>query len=330
MGGGEKPTLMLEAEGEKVAIALDTESSPRILLAVLERLPLAVDLHCAKLAGDQILWPTTVVMPLEGARSINDLPDAPFIYYPDRQFLEIIYAPIQDEEADVVYLGEASGHVDALQRLGEKVQAGQGNRVIRGRLSVGGDGAWVEDFRRRVHAMAPDPRYVDRPGVDALGHFGRSVREAAEAMADAPPAEIMTMMRRRGIMLPAGPLLNAQGETRKLHEALWALRERASAAGDKPLHSAIAVDDFVADAAAVLLRTAEDKLANFYGLHDAGGFAGRIADHFEETSEDARTMLDEVIVWVGRLDGWLDACIPWQAVNAAVERASDALVGDGG
>jgi hypothetical protein len=330
MSGSDKPTLILEAEGESITIALDTESSPRILLAVLDRLPMTIDLHCAKLAGDQVLWPTTVVMPLEGTRSINALPDAPFIYYPDRQFLEIIYAPIQDEEADVVCLGEASGHVDALHRLGEKVQADQGHRIIHGRLSVGGEGGWVDGFRKRAHAMAPDPRYVDRPGVDAIGHFGRSVREAAEAMADAPPAEIMTMMRRRGIMLPAGPLLNAQGEARKLHEGLWSLRTRAAEAGDRPLHSAIAVDDFVADAAAVLLRTAEDKLANFYGLHEAGAFAGKIAGHFEAISEDARTVLDEVIVWVGRLDGWLDACIPWQAVNTAVERASDSLTrGDG-
>lgn len=324
------PTLVLEVEGESIAIVLDTESSPRILLAVLERLPMAIDLHCAKLAGDQILWPTTVVMPLEGARSINALPDAPFIYYPDRQFLEIIYAPIQDEEADVVYLGEASRHVDALRRLGETVQAEQGHRIIRGRLSVGGTGGWVDAFRKRVHGMAPDPRYADRPGVDALGPFARSVREAAAAMADQPPSEVMTMMRRRGIMLPAGPLLNAQGETRKLHEGLWSLRMRAAQAGEKPLHSAIVVDDFVADAAAVLLRTAEDKLANFYGLHEAGGFAGKIAAHFEATSEDARTVLDELIVWVGRLDGWLDACIPWQTVNAAVERASGSLAGGEG
>jgi hypothetical protein len=289
MSGSDKPTLILEAEGESITIALDTESSPRILLAVLDRLPMTIDLHCAKLAGDQVLWPTTVVMPLEGTRSINALPDAPFIYYPDRQFLEIIYAPIQDEEADVVCLGEASGHVDALHRLGEKVQADQGHRIIHGRLSVGGEGGWVDGFRKRAHAMAPDPRYVDRPGVDAIGHFGRSVREG-----------------------------------------LWSLRTRAAEAGDRPLHSAIAVDDFVADAAAVLLRTAEDKLANFYGLHEAGAFAGKIAGHFEAISEDARTVLDEVIVWVGRLDGWLDACIPWQAVNTAVERASDSLTrGDG-
>lgn len=328
MNDSDKPILMLEAEGESIAIALDTESSPRILLAVLDRLPMKIDLHCAKLAGDQVLWPTTVVMPLEGERSINDLPDAPFIYYPDRQYLEIIYAPIQDEEADVVFLGEASGSVEALHRLGEKVQADQGHRIIHGRLSIGGDGGWVDGFRKRVHGMAPDPRYTDRLGVDALGPFGRSVREAADAIADAPPAEIMTMMRRRGIMLPAGPLLNAQGETRKLHETLWSLRARAAQAEEKPLHSANVVDDFVADAAAVLLRTAEDKLANFYGLHDMGGFAGRIAAHFEAVSEDARTVLDEVIVWVGRLDGWLDACIPWQAVNTAVERASDSLVRD--
>lgn len=330
MAEGAKPILMLEAAGESIAIALDLDSSPHTLLAVLGRLPAAIDLHCAKFAGDQILWPTTVLMPLENGRSINALPAAPFIYYPDRQFLEIIYAPIQDEEADVVFLGTAGDHLDALHRLGERVQTEQGRCIIRGRLGIGGDGGWVSEFRRRVHRMAPDPRYADRLGVDALGPTARAAREATEAMAEAPPEEIMTLVRRRGIMLPAGPLLNAQGESRKLHEGLWAIRMRAVEAVDKPLHSSRNVDDFVADAASVLLRTAQDRLANFCGLHDAGGFAGQMAAHFEDTTEDARTVLDEVIVWAGRLDGWLDACLPWQAINAAVEQASESLADDGG
>jgi hypothetical protein len=120
-------------------------------------------------------------------------------------------------------------------------------------------------------------------------------------------------MSRRGVMLPLGPLLTAESEARKLHETLWLLRDRSDP------------DAFTAAATAMLLRGAADRLANFAGLGEAGGFAARAADLLEASDTDVRAMLDELILWAGRLSGWLDLCIPWQGVNAVTEEAAATL-----
>jgi hypothetical protein len=293
-------SLLLRAEGECVEIRLDTAAAPHTLRALADLLPMALDLHCAKIAGDQVIFPVPFVLPLEGALSINAIPQAAFIYYPERQFCELMFGDLQDEEASVTPLGEAGAHIATLRRIGERLQAAQGRRIVMGELSLGPEAD-------RLGALP------SRPEGPAQSARVRAIRDARYAIWAGMPDEIGALMARRGIMLPVGPLLLAESEARKLHETLWLLRDRAGSGG------------FTAAAAAMLLRGAADRLANFAGLGEAGGFAARAAALLEASDTDARPILDELILWAGRLAGWLDLCIPWQGINAVTEEAAASL-----
>jgi hypothetical protein len=72
-------TLVLSIEGTRIEIALDVVAAPRTLNDLLACLPQRIDLHCAKIAGDQILWPVPVLQPLESARDIHGTPPGAFI-----------------------------------------------------------------------------------------------------------------------------------------------------------------------------------------------------------------------------------------------------------
>ena len=136
MANTDDAALILSAEGVSVEIGLDLATAPRTITALLAALPLKVDLHCAKIAGDQILWPVPVLQPLESARDIQGAAPGAFIYYPKRQFLEIMFGPLQEESASVTILGGARGDLSALKRLGETVQADHGWRIVWGELSA--------------------------------------------------------------------------------------------------------------------------------------------------------------------------------------------------
>jgi hypothetical protein len=293
-------SLTFRAEGECVEISLDTASAPHTLRALADLLPMTIDLHCAKIAGDQVIFHVPFVLPLEGALNINAIPPAAFIYYPERQFCEIMFGDLQDEEANVTPLGEAGADIAALRRIGERLQAGQGRRIVTAEFSFGPDVGWLAALPPSAQGPAPSVRISD-------------IRDARHAIWAGMPDEIVALMARRGVMLPLGPLLTAESEARKLHETLWLLRERTDS------------DGFVAAAAAMLLRGAADRLANYAGLGEAGGVAARAAALLESSPADARPMLDELIPWAGRLAGWLDLCIPWRGVNEVTEEASASL-----
>ncbi len=294
------PSLLFRAEGECVEIRLDTASAPHTLRALADLLPMALDLHCAKIAGDQVIFHVPFVLPLEGALSINAIPPAAFIYYPERQFCELMFGDLQDEEASVTPLGEAGADIAALRRIGERLQADQGRRIVTGELTLGPDAGWLNALPSAPESPAPSA------GL-------REIREARHAIWAGMPDEIAVLMSRRGVMLPLGPLLTAESEARKLHETLWLLRERSDA------------DGLLTAAAAMLLHGAADRFANYAGLGEAGALAARAAGLLEASDADAHAILDELILWAGRLAGWLDLCIPWQGVNAVTEEAAASL-----
>ena len=288
-------SLFLTAEGERIEIVLDLKTSPNTIAALIATLPARLDLHCAKIAGDQILWPTPVLLPLENPRDIQNSKPGAFIYYPKRQFLEIMFGPLQDETANVTILGQASD-VAALKRLGAKVQANQGWKTTWAELSAGPDDGW--------RAKLPK---VDAGAQSATLTKLRALRDKAWKN---PPAEYARMRARRGVMLPLGPLVFAESELRKLHENLWLFRER----GDAKL---------TAQATPMLVRGAASLLDNFLGLHDSAKDLEAFATALEGGNDDA-AVLDETIRTVGRLSHWLDLDFPWVKLNAVAEEAAKA------
>lgn len=296
MASKDDATLILSAEGAKVEIGLDLAAAPHTIAALLATLPLKVDLHCAKIAGDQILWPVPVLQPLESARDIQGAAPGAFIYYPKRQFLEIMFGPLQEESASVTILGGARGDLSALKRLGETVQADHGWRTVWGELSAG-----PGDWRKALPEAAGGAR------LSASCSVARKLRLAAW---QGVPAEFERLRARRGVMIPLGPLFYAESETRKLHENLWLLRDERETR-------------FKSEAAALLLRGAADMLEGFLGLHDTAKGLATLADAIGQEPSDAAAILDETILYVGRLSHWLDLYFPWRKLNAVAEAAAD-------
>ena len=323
-----RASLVFETGDERVEIRLDLESAPRTLKALVDLLPMQIDPHCAKIAGDQIVFLVPFIQPFEGGVNINEIAPGAFIYYPERQFCELMFGDLQDEEASVTPLGEAGDFVPALRRIGERLQREQGWSSTRGELSVGPGADWREALDRRAAAADTEPCFGPPPADAALSPALREVRAARREMWREQPAEIAALMARRGIMLPVGPLLVAESEARKLHENLWFLRVRVAELDARPAHGTADPAAFVADMVSVLLRGAADRLANFAGLHEAGSVAARAAGHLERAPDDALAMLDELILYAGRLAGWLDLCLPWQKVNEVTEAASAAVQAD--
>jgi hypothetical protein len=288
--------LILSAEGVTVEIGLDVAATPRTIAALLTSLPLKVDLHCAKIAGDQILWPVPVLQPLESARDIQGAAPGAFIYYPKRQFLEIMFGPLQEESASVTILGGARGDLSALKKLGETVQADHGWRIVWGELS-----AKPGDWQTALPAAPAGPK------LSASCSAARKLRNAAW---QGVPAEFERLRARRGVMIPLGPLFYAESETRKLHENLWLLRDEREAR-------------FKSGAAALLLRGAAGMLEGFLGLHDTAKGLAVMADAIGQEPTDTSALLDEAILYVGRLSHWLDLYFPWRKLNAVAEAAAD-------
>lgn len=288
-------TLLLEAGPTRLRIALDARHAPRTAGALLASLPARIDLHCAKIAGNHILWHAPFVVDAEATGDVMQVPPGGFLYWPERQFLELVFDALQAESAQVTLLGRIEAGVDELRALGRRVQERQGREDLGARLScVAGTGDAPSA------PPAPPP-----PELAALV-------AAREAMWSAPPAEIAAMMDRRGVMLPAGPLVYAEGYARALHETLWRLRGEA-AAGDLA---------FAARAGALALRLGVARIGGFCHLLDSAATLDAAADLLGRHPGLAPRILDEAILFSGRLAAWLDGRIAWHDFTEATRRAA--------
>ena len=272
--------LLFEVDGEAHPVALTGDHAPRTLAMLLAATPADVDIHCAKIAGNHIFWHAPFVAPLERVTDIMTIPAGAFVYWPERQFLELIYGELQAETASVNVLGRVDGDVAWLRALGERVQRRQGREVAWARLTYEGE-------RPTPPTRPPSP-----------------LRAAREAVWRAMPAEVDSLLARRGVMLPYGPLAMAEGELRKLHELLWRLLADWR---DSP-------EPHLAKSADFLLEAVTARVAGFCHLERAGEVLEQGAALIAR-GEDVDTTLEELVLYTGRYAAWLDQCIPWYDLN---------------
>ena len=97
--------LNFTAEGRTWPIRLSGQAT-RTRAALLASLPLRLQLHTPKIAGSHIYWHAPFVEDVEGATHVLDAQAGAFIYWPVRQFLEITFAPLQAENAQITVLGQ--------------------------------------------------------------------------------------------------------------------------------------------------------------------------------------------------------------------------------
>ena len=103
--------LIFSAEGQSWPLRLNG-SAVRTQRALLNALPLPLQLHTPKIAGSHIYWHAPFVEDVEGATHVLSAAPGAFVYWPVRQFLEITFAPLQAENAEITVLGHLDAPID--------------------------------------------------------------------------------------------------------------------------------------------------------------------------------------------------------------------------
>jgi hypothetical protein len=282
------PQVLFHYDGGAYSIALRPDLAPVTVGRLLGSLPATVDLHCAKIAGQHIFWHAPFVCEYEVATDILTLPPGTFLYWPERQFLELLYGTLQAEKARVTVLGALTGDIDWLIDLGRKLVRDHGQTVMLARLSAG---EGTQSLAR------PEPACAD----SRLAWL----RAAREAVWREEPTELRTLLARDGVMLPYGPLAMAEGEFRRLQELLWRLRGQDDAG---PLVS-------------FLLQAFIERIDGFCGLHDSGRVLLQARDLLQIPYVPVPEVVNELVLYCGRMAAWLDLHIPWNALNEDVRAA---------
>lgn len=288
--------LLLDIEGKTLALRCTPERAPVTLAHLLRVLPQRIDLHCAKIAGSHIYWPAPFVAEPEGVQDVMRMAAGAFFYWPERQMLELAYAPLQPEAASVTPLGVCEGELALLRRIGERVAAEQGVRPIFATL----------------RAEHPPPSAPARPGASDLA----PLRQRREALWRAIPGELAALMASRAMMHPAGPLMFAESEMRGLHEMLWWFYQRWRAGRDAVWRRA----------AAMAAEKAATRLAGFCRMPGSAATLQALQTALLDPDADGDFAFIEGILIAGRLSGWLDLLVPWRRINETVREAADQAV----
>lgn len=128
------------------------------------------------------------------------------------------------------------------------------------------------------------------------------LRNARESVWRAEPTEVGALLARQGVMLPYGPLAMAEGEFRRLQELLWRLRAQGDAG----------------PVAQFLIQAFIERIDGFCGLHDSGRVLTDAAALLRQHDAPIADVVNELILYCGRMAAWLDLHIPWNALNEQV------------
>ena len=283
--------LIFSTEGQSWPISL-TGSAARTRKALLGILPMGLQLHTPKIAGSHIYWHAPFVEDVEGATHVLAAAPGAFIYWPVRQFLEITFAPLQAENAEITVLGQLDAPVEEIAALAATLRRDQGRRMLQGSLALA---------EGETTGTAPKPPLPD----DIL-----SARAALWAQC---PEDIARITQSRAIMHPAGPVFAAEAEARVLHELLWWIRAGRGKRDESLLRQT----------AAIALNKTATRLADFCHMDTTPALLRRLeAAMAEPLPFDA--LIDEAILVAGRIGAWLDLLIPWNDLNEAFRTALDA------
>lgn len=280
--------LIFSTQGQSWPVRM-TGNAKRTQQAVLNALPMQLQLHTPKIAGSHIYWHAPFVEDVEGATHVLTAKPGAFIYWPVRQFLEITFAPLQAETAEITVLGHLDAPVEGIAALAQELKRLQGQKLFDGSLS------------RADNAPA------DSPSQSALPD---DIIAARKQLWQSCPAEIRHLTDSRAIMHPAGPVFAAESEARVLHELLWWIRAEAKKSGVGQLRLT----------AALVLNKSATRLRDFCHLSETAATLFRLeAAVQQDLPFDA--LIDEAILIAGRIGAWLDLLIPWNDVNEAFRAA---------
>ncbi len=285
--------MIFRCEGTDYRIALDATCAPRAVAQLKTLLPQAITIHCAKIAGCHIYWPSPLLARLETETDIHKLAPGTFLYWPDRQYLEIIYDELQAETAAVSVLGRLEGDIGWLKAYADRQRREHGSKVFT---------AWIGLEGVAGSTLAPLPE-----GRDPLSKLRRARLEAWRG----EPPEVATLLAREGLNIPFGPLVTAEGAFRHTHEITWRLwndQQRWSELEKRQI-------------AIATIELAIARIAGFAQMQASGTHLGEAIAALWDDTVPVGDALAETVLYCGRMSGWLDLHMPWWPANELTKEA---------
>lgn len=145
------------------------------------------------------------------------------------------------------------------------------------------------------------------------------IKAARESIWLQVPPEVNKILKRRDLNHPAGNLLFAESCTRDYAELIWVFREQI-------------VNDKFSDQAArkplqIILENLSLNLGGFYMLKEGASLVDEVISEIENCSKgEMIDLLDELRVYLSRLELWLDMYIPWYETNEIIRANTSALL----
>lgn len=123
------------------------------------------------------------------------------------------------------------------------------------------------------------------------------------------PEEVRRIKKRKGIMQPAGSIVYAESETRKLQEILWVFKNLLK-------EKQITIDN-LKNSLKALLEHFSVRIGGWCGLTDTSTLLKNASELISrlDTSEELNNILDELMLYSGRVNMWIDLLIPWNDLN---------------
>jgi hypothetical protein len=267
--------ITLSLNGIKASIELFSDHAPITCDRFLAVLPQKIDMHYAKFAGQEVLGLIPMIAPVESGKSLKEINKGCVAYWPDRAFFCIYYGDIQDEEVSVTVIGQLHAGDDFIQEM-EKCRYKQG--------------AIMEIYRTSMDGYKPHKFMIDtKLGWDEI------------------PVDLDKVYRKRGIMLPGGPLIYADGETRKLADFVHLLY--VSHKANEEIE-----DKFIA----LNLDHYAFKIGGWCGLTDCAEDILRYKGLLMTPEIDRENVLVDFKYYINRLNLWVDLLIPWEKLTELI------------
>lgn len=185
--------INLKLNDKTAYFELFEEEAPITSKRLLDILPVKMDIHYAKFAGQEVFGVIPMMAPIEGGKSLKEIDRGCVAFYPDRAFFCIYYGDLQDEEVSITVIGQLYADDDFIAEM-EKCRYRQG-----------------------------DIMEIYDPDSDACGFTEHRFMIDTALGWDKLPEDIKAVYMKRGIALPGGPVVYSDGESRKLADFIYTL-----------------------------------------------------------------------------------------------------------
>jgi hypothetical protein len=274
--------INLKLNGKTAYFELFEEEAPITSQRLLEILPVKMDIHYAKFAGQEVFGVVPMMAPIEGGKSLKEIDRGCVAFYPDRAFFCIYYGDLQDEEVSITVIGQLYADDDFIAEM-EKCRYRQGD--VMEIWDPDSDKTEFMDYKFMVDTKL---------GWDKL------------------PEDIKRVYMKRGIALPGGPIINSDGESRKLADFIYTLYTSVKNGESYDLGFAGKLLDYYAF-----------KIGGWCGMTDCADDITKYKELLLAPGADLEAILVDFIYYVNKMSMWIDLLIPWEDITDLMRRPDD-------